>query len=109
MSAEDPMGSPLTYQWSAAVGTLEGLGATVTWKATDVNPGSYEIAGTATNEAGQAAQCRVSVTVFRAEAAPIPVGGRPLPKPGDNFFAIPAIAEAASLERRLPRARRIGY
>lgn len=91
MNATDPAGSLLTYEWSAKAGTFEGTGATVTWKTTNVRPGSYDIAGTATNGAGQAAHCVVSVMVTGAQAAPVAGDGHPSAKHPDNPFSIPQL------------------
>lgn len=65
MTASDPQGWPLTYNWSNSGGTLSGSGTSVTVTATNADAGNpITVTGTATDaRANLSASCTASVNV----------------------------------------------
>gem|GEM_PF-1991651 len=65
-AASDPDSDPLTYNWSAASGTISGSGAQVTWTA-PASSSTYTIFCTVSDGNGGSAQTSVSVGAYPHE------------------------------------------
>jgi outer membrane protein OmpA-like peptidoglycan-associated protein len=72
VSATDANGLPLTYQWSATGGSIDGAGPYVRWNSTGVAAGSYILTSRVDNGAGKSASCTANVTVQPKPAPPPP-------------------------------------
>ena len=59
----DTLGHPLTYTWTAPVGTIRGSGADVQWSPGDAAPGQYTLTVRAADPYGNFATCSEAVTV----------------------------------------------
>ncbi len=67
-TASDRDGDVLTYNWSAAEGSISGTGAAVNWTAPEL-PGSYNVTVTVTDGRGEEVTKQVAIEV-RANQAP---------------------------------------
>ncbi len=72
VSATDANGFPLTYQWTATGGSIDGSGPYVRWNSTGVGAGSYTLTSRVDNGAGKSASCSANVTVQPKPAPPPP-------------------------------------
>jgi outer membrane protein OmpA-like peptidoglycan-associated protein len=72
VSATDANGLPLTYQWTATGGSINGSGPYVRWNSTGVGAGSYTLTSRVDNGAGKSASCTANVTVQPKPAPPAP-------------------------------------
>jgi outer membrane protein OmpA-like peptidoglycan-associated protein len=72
VSATDANGFPLTYQWTATGGSIDGSGPYVRWNSTGVGAGSYMLTSRVDNGAGKSASCTANVTVQPKPAPPAP-------------------------------------
>ena len=72
VSATDANGFPLTYQWTATGGSIDGSGPYVRWNSTGVGAGSYTLTSRVDNGAGKSASCSANVTVLPKPAPPPP-------------------------------------
>jgi len=72
VSATDANGFPLTYQWTATGGSIDGSGPYVRWNSTGVGAGSYTLTSRVDNGAGKSASCTANVTVQPKPAPPAP-------------------------------------
>lgn len=70
--ATDANGLPLTYQWTATVGSIDGAGPYVRWNSGGVSAGSYVLTSRVDNGAGKSASCSANVTVQPKPALPAP-------------------------------------
>ena len=70
--ATDANGFPLTYQWTATGGAIDGAGPYVRWNSTGVGAGSYTLTSRVDNGAGKSASCSANVTVQPKPAPPPP-------------------------------------
>jgi flagellar motor protein MotB len=61
--ATDANGFPLTYQWTATGGSIDGAGPYVRWNSTSVGAGSYTLTARVDNGAGKSASCSANVSV----------------------------------------------
>jgi OmpA family len=61
--ATDANGFPLTYQWTATGGSIDGAGPYVRWNSGRVSAGSYTLTARVDNGAGKSASCSANVTV----------------------------------------------
>jgi outer membrane protein OmpA-like peptidoglycan-associated protein len=61
--ATDANGFPLTYQWTATGGSIDGAGPYVRWNSVGAGAGSYTLTARVDNGAGKSASCSASVTV----------------------------------------------
>jgi outer membrane protein OmpA-like peptidoglycan-associated protein len=61
--ATDGNGLPLTYQWTATGGSIDGAGPYVRWNSGGVGAGSYTLTARVDNGAGKSANCSANVTV----------------------------------------------
>lgn len=61
--ASDPDGDALSYNWSAAAGSVDGRGESGTYKAAGVKAGSYPVTVTADDGRGGKASCSMTVNV----------------------------------------------
>jgi outer membrane protein OmpA-like peptidoglycan-associated protein len=71
-SATDANGLPLTYQWTATGGAIDGSGPYVRWNSVGVAAGSYMLTSRVDNGAGKTASCTANVTVQPKPAPPAP-------------------------------------
>ncbi|MFZ2356977.1 MAG: cohesin domain-containing protein, partial [Candidatus Omnitrophota bacterium] len=87
VTAVDPDGDNLTYQWQAAGGTITGSGATVTYNPPDVSAQTaYTVNLTIDDSRGGTAAASVSVTVMPAAAGTAHLTlGSAQGYPGDNI------------------------
>ena len=58
-------GFPLTYQWTATGGSIDGAGPYVRWNSGGVSAGSYTLTARVDNGAGKSASCSANVTCSR--------------------------------------------
>jgi outer membrane protein OmpA-like peptidoglycan-associated protein len=72
VSATDANGLPLTYQWTATGGSIDGSGPYVRWNSGGVGAGSYMLTSRVDNGAGKTASCTANVTVQPKLAPPAP-------------------------------------
>ncbi len=72
VSATDANGLPLTYQWTATGGAMDGSGPYVRWNSAGVGAGSYILMSRVDNGAGKTASCSANVTVQPKPAPPAP-------------------------------------
>jgi len=72
VSATDANGFPLTYQWTATAGSIDGSGPYVRWNSVGVGAGSYTLTSRVDNGAGKSASCTANVTVQPRPAPPPP-------------------------------------
>jgi hypothetical protein len=72
VSATDANGFPLTYQWTATGGSIDGAGPYVRWNSAGVGAGSYTLTSRVDNGAGKSASCTANVTVQPKPAPPPP-------------------------------------
>jgi hypothetical protein len=72
VSATDANGLPLTYQWTATGGSIDGSGPYVRWNSAGVGAGSYTLTSRVDNGAGKAASCTANLTVQPKPAPPPP-------------------------------------
>jgi len=72
VSATDANGFPLTYQWTATGGSIDGSGPYVRWNSNGVGAGSYTLTSRVDNGAGKSASCTASVTVQPKPVPPPP-------------------------------------
>ncbi len=72
VSATDANGFPLTYQWTATGGSIDGAGPYVRWNSAGVGAGSYTLTSRVDNGAGKSASCTANVTVQPKPAPPAP-------------------------------------
>ncbi len=72
VSATDANGFPLTYQWTATGGSVDGAGPYVRWNSAGVGAGSYTLTSRVDNGAGKSASCTANVTVQPKPAPPAP-------------------------------------
>ena len=70
--ATDANGFPLTYQWTATGGSIDGAGPYVRWNSAGVGAGSYVLTARVDNGAGKSASCSANVTVQPKPAPPAP-------------------------------------
>jgi hypothetical protein len=63
MNAADPSGSPLTYEFEATGGILNGTGPDVLWSSSGLPVGTYTITAKATNDQGGKATCSAEVSI----------------------------------------------
>jgi hypothetical protein len=70
--ATDANGFPLTYQWTATGGSIDGAGPYVRWNSGAVGAGSYTLTARVDNGAGKSASCSANVTVQPKPAPPPP-------------------------------------
>jgi hypothetical protein len=70
--ATDANGLPLTYQWTATGGSIDGAGPYVRWNSGGVGAGSYVLTARLDNGAGKSASCSANVTVQPKPAPPAP-------------------------------------
>jgi hypothetical protein len=70
--ATDANGFPLTYQWTATGGSIDGAGPYVRWNSGAVGAGSYTLTARVDNGAGKSASCSANVTVQPKPAPPAP-------------------------------------
>lgn len=70
--ATDANGLPLTYQWTATGGSIDGAGPYVRWNSGGVGAGSYVLTSRVDNGAGKSASCSANVTVHPKPAPPAP-------------------------------------
>jgi OmpA family len=70
--ATDANGFPLTYQWTATGGSIDGAGPYVRWNSAGVSAGSYVLTARVDNGAGKSASCSANVTVQPKPAPPAP-------------------------------------
>ena len=64
VEAEDPVGGPLTYQWSASAGDIIGQGASVRYTASFCCTGSNRVTVTVKNSRGKSASQSIDVYVY---------------------------------------------
>jgi outer membrane protein OmpA-like peptidoglycan-associated protein len=67
-----PQDRPLTYRWAATAGRVEGTGATVRFDTTGLQPGTYNVRATVTDDRGLSAECSLNVTVTAPPPPPPP-------------------------------------
>lgn len=79
VSAADPSGEPLTFQWGASGGTVDGNGPTATWTLPR-DPGTFTITVAAITARGEKATCASDVTVQVAAPRPPPPPDLPIPQ-----------------------------
>jgi OmpA family len=72
VSGTDANGFPLTYQWTATGGSIDGSGPYVRWNSAGVGAGSYTLTSRVDNGAGKSASCTANVTVQPKPAPPPP-------------------------------------
>jgi flagellar motor protein MotB len=72
VSATDANGLPLTYQWTATGGAIDGSGPYVRWNSAGVAAGSYVLTSRVDNGAGKTASCTANLTVQPKPAPPAP-------------------------------------
>jgi outer membrane protein OmpA-like peptidoglycan-associated protein len=72
VSATDANGLPLTYQWTATGGSIDGSGPYVRWNSASVAAGGYILTSRVDNGAGKTASCTANVTVQPKPAPPAP-------------------------------------
>jgi outer membrane protein OmpA-like peptidoglycan-associated protein len=72
VSATDANGLPLTYQWTATGGSIDGSGPYVRWNSAGLGAGSYTLTSRVDNGAGKSASCSANVTVQPKPAPPPP-------------------------------------
>jgi outer membrane protein OmpA-like peptidoglycan-associated protein len=72
VSATDANGLPLTYQWTATGGAIDGSGPYVRWNSAGAAAGSYVLTSRVDNGAGKTASCTANVTVQPKPAPPAP-------------------------------------
>jgi outer membrane protein OmpA-like peptidoglycan-associated protein len=72
VSATDANGLPLTYQWTATGGAIDGSGPYVRWNSAGVAAGSYVLTSRVDNGAGKTASCTANVSVQQKPAPPAP-------------------------------------
>jgi OmpA family len=72
VSATDANGFPLTYQWTATGGSIDGSGPYVRWNSSGVAAGSYTLTSRVDNGAGKSASCSANVTLLPKPAPPPP-------------------------------------
>jgi outer membrane protein OmpA-like peptidoglycan-associated protein len=72
VSATDSNGFPLTYQWTATGGSIDGSGPYVRWNSSGASAGSYTLTSRVDNGAGRSASCTANVTVQAKPAPPAP-------------------------------------
>jgi outer membrane protein OmpA-like peptidoglycan-associated protein len=72
VSATDANGLPLTYQWTATGGSIDGAGPYVRWNSTGAAAGSYVLTSRVDNGGGKTASCTANVTVQPKPAPPAP-------------------------------------
>src|SRR5580700_5999182 len=70
--ATDANGFPLTYQWTATGGSIDGAGPYVRWNSASVGAGSYTLTARVDNGAGKSASCSANVNVQPKPAPPPP-------------------------------------
>jgi hypothetical protein len=70
--ATDANGLPLTYQWTATGGSIDGAGPYVRWNSSGAGAGSYTLTSRVDNGAGKSASCSANVTVQPKPAPPAP-------------------------------------
>jgi len=63
VQASDPEGDPLTYDWTATGGNVEGRGAEVRWNSAGTVTGSYTISVRVSDNKGGTASCAVDIRV----------------------------------------------
>ncbi len=63
VTASDPDNDPLTYNYSATGGTLEGSGPQVRWSSAGLGPGTYTVNASVDDGRGGSATCSVSIGV----------------------------------------------
>jgi outer membrane protein OmpA-like peptidoglycan-associated protein len=61
--ATDANGFPLTYQWTATGGSIDGAGPYVRWNSGAVGAGNYTLTARVDNGAGKSASCSANVTL----------------------------------------------
>ncbi len=61
--ATDANGLPLTYQWTATGGSIDGTGPYVRWNPAGAGAGSYTLTSRVDNGAGKGASCSTNVNV----------------------------------------------
>jgi len=72
VNATDANGLPLTYQWTATGGSIDGSGPYVRWNSAGIGAGSYTLTSRVDNGAGKTASCTANVTVQPKPAPPAP-------------------------------------
>jgi hypothetical protein len=62
-NAADPSGDVLSYTWTTTGGHIEGSGSSVTFDATELDPGEYVVTAQVNDGFGHTAECSITITV----------------------------------------------
>ena len=86
--ARSPQNRPLTYTWTTTGGRVEGTGPTVRFDTTGLQPGTYTVRATVTDDRTLSAECSVQIVVTAPPPPPPPPPPPQVTKLNDCSFRL---------------------